>query len=59
MIKFTIKLTKQTSNNAPYVTGASCLSAGIPVVGPFISVGLGMADALWGEQFYNWIEKEF
>ena len=23
------------------------------------SAGLGLADALWGEQFYNWIEKEF
>ena len=21
--------------------------------------GLGLADALWGEQFYDWIEKEF
>ena len=23
------------------------------------SAGLGLADALWGEQFYDWIEKEF
>ena len=23
------------------------------------SAGLGLADAIWGEQFYNWIEKEF
>ena len=23
------------------------------------TVGLGLADALWGEQFYDWIEKEF
>lgn len=23
----------------------------------FVSVGLGFADALWGEDFYNWIEK--
>ena len=29
------------------------------MVGPFISVGLGMADALWGEQFYNWFENDF
>ena len=21
--------------------------------------GLGLADAIWGEQFYDWIEKEF
>ena len=25
----------------------------------FVSVGLGFTDALWGEDFYNWIEKEF
>ena len=23
------------------------------------SAGVGRADALWGEQFYDWIEKEF
>lgn len=23
----------------------------------FVSVGLGFADALWGEDYYNWIEK--
>lgn len=23
------------------------------------SAGLGLADAIWGEQFYDWIEKEF
>ena len=23
----------------------------------FVPVGLGFADALWGEDFYNWIEK--
>lgn len=23
----------------------------------FVSVGLGFADALWSEDFYNWIEK--
>ena len=23
------------------------------------SAGLGLADAIWGEQFYDWIEQEF
>ena len=23
------------------------------------SVGLGLADAIWGEQFYDWVEQEF
>lgn len=58
MIKLAIKLTKNFKQRA-LVIGASCLSAGIPVVGPFVSIGLGIADAIWGEQFYNWIEKEF
>lgn len=58
MVKLAIRLTKNFKQRA-LVTGASCLSAGIPVVGPFVSIGLGIADAIWGGQFYNWIEKEF
>ena len=23
------------------------------------SAGLGLADAIWGEQFYDWVENEF
>lgn len=23
------------------------------------SAGLGMADAMWGDDFYDWVEKEF
>ena len=23
------------------------------------TAGLGLADALWGEQFYDWVENEF
>ena len=23
------------------------------------SAGLGLADAIWGEQLYDWVEKEF
>lgn len=38
---------------------ATCLSSYIPVVGPFVSVGLGIADAVWGEELYDWLEKEF
>ena len=37
----------------------TCASVNIPIVGPFISVGLGLADAIWGEQFYDWVENEF
>ena len=40
----------------------ACITCGVssvPVVGPFLSVGLGVADAVWGDQFYDWIEREF
>ena len=23
------------------------------------SAGLGLADAMWGDDFYDWVEKEF
>ena len=23
------------------------------------TAGLGLADAIWGEQFYDWVENEF
>lgn len=23
------------------------------------SAGLGLADAIWGEQFYDWIDRQF
>ncbi|WP_106523886.1 hypothetical protein [Taibaiella chishuiensis] len=29
----------------------------IPVAGWAISAGIGVADAIWGDDFYNWIEK--
>lgn len=41
------------------VSTITLFSSTIPVVGPFVSVGLGLADAIWGEQFYDWIEQEF
>lgn len=27
--------------------------------GPFVSAGLGVADAIWGEQLYDWIDDNF
>lgn len=41
------------------VAAATYASSFIPIVGPVVSVGLGLADALWGEQFYNWLENDF
>lgn len=34
-------------------------SSHIPYVGPFVSIGLGMADAVWGEYLYNWVDANF
>jgi hypothetical protein len=28
----------------------------IPVVGWGVAIGIGIADVVWGEQFYNWVE---
>ncbi len=41
------------------VSVATYASNYIPIVGPFVSVSLGLADALWGELFYNLVENEF
>jgi len=38
------------------VLGIGLASAAIPVAGWFIAGGIGVADAIWGEQFYNWVE---
>lgn len=31
----------------------------IPVFGWGISLGIGVADAVWGDQFYNYVEKNW
>ena len=30
-----------------------------PIVGPFVTAGLGVADAIWGEQLYDWVDDNF
>ena len=40
-------------------TATASLSAGIPIAGPFVSAGLGVADAIWGEQLYDWVDDNF
>jgi hypothetical protein len=39
------------------VFGAAAGAVAIPIVGWGVSAGIGLADAIWGEQFYNWVEK--
>jgi hypothetical protein len=38
------------------VWGAAAGAAAIPVVGWGLAIGIGVADVIWGEQFYNWVE---
>jgi len=38
------------------VAGIAAGSAFIPVVGWAVAGGIGLADAIWGDQFYNWVE---
>jgi hypothetical protein len=43
-------------------TGVALIAAGaafIPVVGWGVTIGIGVADAIWGDQFYNYVENKF
>ncbi|RWZ89597.1 MAG: hypothetical protein EO766_04090 [Hydrotalea sp. AMD] len=39
------------------VQGAAVAAGFIPVVGWGISIGIGLADAIWGDDFYSWIDS--
>ncbi len=39
------------------VQGAAIGAAFIPVVGWAVSLGIGAADLIWGDDFYNWIDN--
>ena len=39
------------------VQGLAIGAAWIPVVGWGVSIGIGLADTIWGEDLYNWIDK--
>jgi RHS repeat-associated protein len=39
------------------VQGAAIGAAFIPVVGWGVALGIGIADAIWGDKFYQWIDK--
>jgi hypothetical protein len=38
------------------VLGIGLAATSIPVAGWFVAGGIGLADAIWGDQFYNWVE---
>ena len=39
------------------VQGLAIGAGWIPVVGWGLGLGIGIADAIWGDDFYNWIDK--
>jgi hypothetical protein len=41
------------------VAGVATAAAFIPGVGWGITLGIGLADAIWGDDFYNYLEEEF
>ena len=56
----TLKLVQNpTAGNATRlaVQGAAVAAGFIPVVGWGVSLGIVLADAVWGDEFYNWIDK--
>ena len=46
-------------NNPLKFTTVHLQETRIPIVGPFVSAGLGVADAIWGEQLYDWEDYNF
>lgn len=41
------------------VWGAAAGATFIPVIGWGVSISIGVADAIWGDAFYNYIEKNW
>ena len=41
------------------VTGATIAISFVPGVGPVIAFGIGMADALWGQQLYDYVQDTY
>lgn len=39
------------------VSGVAAGAAFIPIVGWGVAAGIGVADYVWGDEFYNWVEK--
>jgi RHS repeat-associated protein len=53
-------INEPTAGNATrlLVQGAAIGAAWIPVVGWGVSLGIGVADMIWGDDLYNWIDKK-
>ena len=41
------------------VAGVAAGAAFIPFIGWGVTIGIGIADAIWGDQFYNYVENRF
>jgi hypothetical protein len=53
-------INEPTVDNAARVAvqGIAIGASFIPVVGWGVSLGIGIADAIWGEDFYQWLDKK-
>jgi len=40
------------------VAATAAGAAFIPVVGWGVSLGIGVADYVWGDDFYDWVDKQ-
>ena len=40
------------------VQGVAVGASFVPGVGWGVALGIGLADAIWGDDFYNWIGKK-
>ena len=45
-------------HNRVFVWGLAAGTAVIPVAGWAVSISIGVADAIWGDQLYNWVEQQ-
>jgi hypothetical protein len=53
-------INEPTAGNATRlaVQGIGVAASFIPVAGWAVSLGIGIADIIWGDDFYNWIDKK-
>jgi len=40
-------------------TGATIAISFVPGVAPVVAFGIGIADALWGQQFYDYVQEQY
>lgn len=49
---------KKSSELSGFKDSKSIGAAWIPVIGWGVSIGIGVADMIWGDDFYKWVDKQ-